>query len=80
MVLMVAKEKEVNAIKEYLKQIEEETIEMADRLKLDAQKRWGLEDKFKHAYTAIENLLKTEEPEKPKVAKIDVKTGIKRVS
>jgi hypothetical protein len=54
----------VNDIKEYLKQIEIETMEMADRLKLDAQKRWGLEDKFKKAYAALET---EPEPEKPKV-------------
>lgn len=80
MVLMIVA-KEANTIKEYLKQIEEEAIEMADRLKLDAQRRVGLEDKFKHAYAAIDNLLKTEEPdlEPPKVAKVDMKTGIKKV-
>jgi hypothetical protein len=67
-------EKEVNAIKEYLKQIEIETMEMADRLKLDAQVRWGLEDKFKKAYAALE--IQDSTPKivlPPKVMKIDAK-------
>lgn len=73
---MVTKEK-IDAIKEYLKQIELETMEMADRLKLDAQRRWGLEEKFKKAYAELD----IKEPEdKPKVAKIDMKSGIKKMS
>jgi hypothetical protein len=75
MVLMLM-EKEVNAVKEYLKQIEIETMAMADRLKLDSQTRWGIEDKFRHAYAALE--IKAE-PEPPRVAKIDARAGIKRV-
>lgn len=78
MVLVVVKD-EVNTIKEYLKQIEMEAMEMAERLKLDGQVKWGLDNKFKQAYAAIEKLLKPdEEPERPKVAKVDVRTGIKR--
>lgn len=77
MVLIVT-EKEVNAIKEYLKQIEQEAMELAESLKLDGQKRWGFQEKFRKAYEAIDAI--KPEPEKPKVAKIDVRTGIKRVS
>jgi len=49
----------------YLKQIEEECFEMADRLKLDAHRRNGLESKFKNAYASLEK--------KPEPVKLTVK-------
>ena len=76
MVLFVEIEKEVNAAKEYLKQIEEEAMEMADRLKLDGQRRVGLESKFKNAYSALDKTV--EQPLKE--AKVDSKMGIKKLA
>ncbi len=80
MVLIVDIPKEVNAVKEYLKQIEEETMELADRIKLDGQRRAGLEGKFKNAYETLD-LIKPEQPKTRVVdAKVDIKTGIKKVT
>lgn len=79
---MLFDEKEVNAVKEYLKQIEEEVSALADRVKLDGQIRWGLEAKFKGIHDILD---KPAQPKievnvvEPRVAKVDVRTGIKKV-
>lgn len=77
-------EKEVNAVKQYLKQIEDEVAALADRLKLDGQIRWGLEAKFKGIHDILDKPKPVEQPKievniEPRVAKVDVRTGIKRV-
>jgi hypothetical protein len=82
MVLIVNLVKEINETKIYLKQIEDETKILIDVLKLGEPQKSGIYVKFEQLYIHFDNILKEakklETPE-PGYAKIDLKTGIKKV-
>lgn len=89
-------DKELEDLKECIKLIESETMEIANVVKLDLHRRNGLESKFVTAYDIIEKMtpklpklepapkkevkpVKTFDKPKKTTAKVDIKTGIKKI-
>jgi len=74
--------KEVNEVKFYLKQLEDETKALIEILKLGEPQKSGIYNKIKQTYDHLDNILKEaakEEIPAPKYAKIDMTSGIKKV-
>lgn len=82
MVLLLNIVKEVNETKIYLKQLEDETTNLIEMIKLGEPQKSGIYNKIKQVYDHLDNILKEaakEEIPAPKYAKIDMSTGIKKV-
>jgi hypothetical protein len=82
MVLLLNFVKEVNETKIYLKQLEDEMKNLIEMVKLGEPQKSGIYDKFQQTYDHLDAILKEaakEEIPEPKYAKIDIKSGIKKV-